>query len=72
MTRRAEHVAVDWSGRHLDLETGSLVQGPTLQRGPAGAGGTNNALKIQTSPPATSDGCTGISIGDQWRQEDDR
>jgi hypothetical protein len=36
MTRRAEHVAVDWSGRHLDLETGSVVQGPTLQRGPAG------------------------------------
>jgi hypothetical protein len=38
MTRRAEFVAVDWlwSGLHLDLETGSLVQGPTLQRGPAG------------------------------------
>jgi hypothetical protein len=38
MTRRAEPVAADWlwKGRHLDLETGSLVRGPTLQRGPAG------------------------------------
>jgi hypothetical protein len=32
MTRRAEPVAVDrlWRGRYLDLETGSLVRGPTL------------------------------------------
>jgi hypothetical protein len=32
MTRRAEPVAVDWlwRGRHLDLETGSLVRGPNL------------------------------------------
>jgi hypothetical protein len=32
MTRRAEPVAVDWfwRGRHLDLDTGSLVRGPTV------------------------------------------
>jgi hypothetical protein len=38
MTCKAEPVAGDWlwSGRRLDLETGSLVQGPTLLRGPAG------------------------------------
>jgi hypothetical protein len=35
MTRRAKPVAVDWlwSGRHLDLKTGSLVQEQTLRRG---------------------------------------
>jgi hypothetical protein len=58
MTRRAESVAVDWlwRGRHLDLKTGSLVRVPIPQRGPAGR--RRYQTKIQTLPPATSDGCT--------------
>jgi hypothetical protein len=64
MTRRAEPVAVDWlwRGRHLDLETGSPRTDP-LARACWASAVPNNAQKIQTKPPATSDGCSGISNG---------
>jgi hypothetical protein len=75
MTRRAEPVAVDWlwRGRHLDLETGSLVRRPTLKPGP---GGRRRYLSMhERSKRRRQQQVTAVQefqIANQGRQQDDR